>query len=380
LPSQSGLSFRIVHPAPGAYRSHVPSDPILHCVVEVFGKPSSILRRSLRMFPRDGGRGGIRGHHFSASPRTLRALAMLPGLDQDLSQQIISGIEGHTRDLSWDLGGGLRWGRKTLVMGILNITPDSFSDGGRFLDTHAAVDQALRMQEEGADWIDVGGESSRPGAAPVTLAEEKRRVLPVMKACAKRLKVPLSVDTYKAEMARAAVGEGARMVNDIGALDLDPKMGSTLARLKVPVLMMHMKGRPRTMQVKPRYRDLMGDLLFFFRQRVGMAEQWGISRDRLVLDPGFGFGKTPAHNLELTDRLWELKALGRPLVLGPSRKSTLGHLLGGVPVEGRLEATLAAVTVAVLRGAACVRVHDVKETVKAVKIADAIRYGRGGEP
>lgn len=298
-------------------------------------------------------------------------------LGKDLSRQVRSGLAGFLREPAWELGPRYKWKGRTLVMGVLNVTPDSFSDAGRYLDPGFAIERALQMQEEGADWIDIGGESSRPGAAPVGVQEEKRRILPVIKACAKVLKVPLSVDTYRSEVALAAVNEGARMVNDIGALGSDPRMGKTLARLKVPVLLMHMKGRPRTMQKDPRYRDLLGEVLFFFRQRIEMAERWGIRRDRILLDPGFGFGKTPAHNLELTDRLWELKVLGRPLVLGPSRKSTLGYLLGGAPTEERLEATLAAVTAAVLRGADWVRVHDVKETVKAVRIADAIRYGRG---
>jgi dihydropteroate synthase len=260
-------------------------------------------------------------------------------------------------------------------MGILNVTPDSFSDGGRYLDPGIARERALRMQEEGADWIDVGGESTRPGSRGVTAAEEKRRVLPVLKACAKALKIPLSVDTSKAEVARAAVGEGARMVNDVGALGLDPAMGRTLARLRVPVVLMHMKGRPHTMQKAPRYRDLMGEILSFLRARMEHAKRCGIREESVVVDPGFGFGKTPAHNLEMIDRLWVLKALGRPILMGPSRKSTLGVLLGGAPPEERLEATLAAVTASILKGADLVRVHDVKEAVRAAKVADALRHG-----
>ncbi len=185
------------------------------------------------------------------------------------------------------------------------------------------------------------------------------------------------MDTYKSEVALAAVGEGAQMVNDIGALRLDPRMGKTVARLKVPVVLMHMQGKPRTMQKKPVYQDLIGDLIAFFRERLEFARNCGISEERILIDPGFGFGKTPAHNVEITRRLWEFKILGHPIVNGPSRKSTLGFLLGGAPPEERIEATAAAVTASILKGADMIRVHDVKSMARVVKIADAIRYDRG---
>lgn len=271
----------------------------------------------------------------------------------------------------------LSWKGRTIIMGILNITPDSFSDGGRYLDPARAVDRALQLQEEGANWVDVGGESTRPGARAVSETEEKKRILPVIKACVKVLKVPLSVDTSKASVAEAAVGEGARLVNDVGALGFDPRMGKTLARLKVPVILMHMQGKPRTMQKDPRYGDVVGDILRFFRDRLAFARTCGITEDRILLDPGFGFGKTPWHNIELTRRLGEFRVLGRPLVYGPSRKSTLGHLLGGLPFEERVEATSAAVAAGILAGADWVRVHDVKAMARVVKITDAIRYDRG---
>lgn len=282
---------------------------------------------------------------------------------------------------SWKLRGRgswtYTWHHKTQVMGILNVTPDSFSDGDRCLDPSIAVDHALRMQEDGADWIDVGGESTRPGAKPVPASEEKKRILPVIRACAKFLRTPISVDTYKAEVARAAVGEGARMVNDISALRFDRKMAATVAKLEVPVILMHMQGTPRTMQKKPVYQDVVGDILLFLRKRIEYALDHGITQDRILVDPGFGFGKTDAHNLEILRRLWEFKLLDSPILSGPSRKGTLGRLLGGLPPAERMEATAAAVTASVLNGADFVRVHDVKSMVRVVKIADAIRYQRG---
>ena len=269
------------------------------------------------------------------------------------------------------------WKRRTVVMGILNATPDSFSDGGRYTDPAVAAERAIRMQEEGADWIDLGGESTRPGAAPVSLREEKARVLPVLKACVRRLRIPVSVDTSRAEVARAAVGEGARMVNDVTAFRRDPTLARTVARLKVPVVLMHMKGRPRTMQKDPRYADVVREVRAFLAERVESAVARGVDRDRILVDPGFGFGKTPFHNLELVRRLAEIRSLGCPLLLGPSRKATLGVLLGGAPPSERVEATLALATAAVLNGADWVRVHDVKETARALKVADALRYGSG---
>lgn len=267
------------------------------------------------------------------------------------------------------------WDRRTVVMGILNATPDSFSDGGLYLDPGRAREKALRMQEEGADWIDVGGESTRPGSNPVPVREEKARVLGVLKACARKLRVPVSVDTSRAEVARAAVGEGACMINDVSALRRDPAMARTVARLKVPLVLMHMLGKPRTMQKDPRYRDVTKEVLGFLRERVEFAVVSGVGRDRILVDPGFGFGKLPSHNLELVRRLVELRVLGLPVLMGPSRKATLGVLLGGSPPSERLEATLAMVTACILSGADWVRVHDVKEAVRAVRVADALRYG-----
>jgi dihydropteroate synthase len=275
------------------------------------------------------------------------------------------------------LQGFARVPRRTRVMGILNVTPDSFSDGGKAFDPFKALDQALQMQAEGADLIDIGGESTRPGARGVSAEEEIKRVIPVLQLLSKKIKIPLSIDTTKAEVARRAVGQGVSLVNDISALQGDPRMAETLKRLGVPVVLMHMKGRPRTMQRAPRYGEVITEIMTFFRFRVRFALEKGIPLKNLILDPGFGFGKTPWHNIELTRRLWEFKILGLPLMFAPSRKATLGVLTGGLPPDERLESTAAAVTAGILAGADFVRVHDVQSMVRVVKIADAIRNDRG---
>ncbi len=386
MPREAGISFRILHPDPFDISRPIRFPNELSLCVEFASKAQAekfhrllagLSHARFVRFERDK---LFKVLWAMALRRALRLPEDLRGFSE-LSDQIATGLKGYIQSGLWDLKGRgnrrFKWAHKTQIMGILNVTPDSFFDGGRYLDPLAAADQALRIQQEGADWIDIGGESTRPGAQAVTASEEKRRVLPVIRACAKGLRIPLSVDTYKAEVAQAAVGEGAQMINDIGALGLDARMGKTAARLKVPVILMHMRGMPRTMQKKPVYRDVVGEILFFFRQRMAYARKCGIPEDRLLLDPGFGFGKTPWHNIELTRRLWEFRVLGRPLVFGPSRKSTLGFLLGGAPPDKRVEATGAAVTAAILQGADFVRVHDVQSMAAVVKIADALRYGRG---
>jgi dihydropteroate synthase len=259
-------------------------------------------------------------------------------------------------------------------MGVLNVTPDSFSDGGRYRSVARAVARAERMAEEGADLIDVGGESTRPGAAPVPLDEELRRVIPVIERVARRCRLPISIDTTKAEVARRAIAAGATMVNDVTALRGDPEMAAVVADAGVPVVLMHMRGAPATMQRAPRYRSVMGELLRFFRERIAAAEAAGIDRRRIILDPGIGFGKTLRHNLEILQRLDVLARLGRPILVGPSRKAFLGRLLD-LPVGKRLEGTAAAVAAAVLHGARVVRVHDVAAMARVVRVADAIRRG-----
>lgn len=256
-------------------------------------------------------------------------------------------------------------------MGVLNVTPDSFSDGGRFCALDAALAQAQRMREEGADIVDVGGESSRPGAEPVPAEVEAERVLPVIEALARDGRYVISVDTRKASVARAALERGAHIVNDISALG-DPEMAAAVREYGAGLILMHMRGEPRTMQDDPRYADVVAEVRAFLAERRRLAEAAGISAESLALDPGFGFGKTLEHNLALLACLSKLAAQDRPVVVGVSRKRMLGALTGR-PVEERLAAGLAALTAAVLQGARVVRVHDVKESCDAVRVADRLR-------
>lgn len=275
----------------------------------------------------------------------------------------------------------LRCGRHTLdlthpiVMGILNVTPDSFSDGGQFIDVTRAVEHALRMIEQGAGMIDVGGESTRPGAADVSEQDEIRRVVPVIEALVARTSTPISIDTSKPGVMSAAVAAGATFINDVRALQ-EPGALEAAARSDAAVCLMHMQGQPRTMQQEPHYDDVVGEVTAFLEQRVRACEAAGIDRNRLVLDPGIGFGKRLEHNLAL---LAHLPRLGRPgpnaglpLLVGVSRKSMFQALLGR-PVDQRLAGGLAVATAAVLAGAGILRVHDVAETVDAVKVAQALR-------
>ncbi|MET0070067.1 MAG: dihydropteroate synthase [Candidatus Thiodiazotropha sp.] len=257
-------------------------------------------------------------------------------------------------------------------MGILNLTPDSFSDGGRFLDPETGLRHALDMVREGAAIIDIGGESTRPGAQSVSAEEELDRVIPVIERLAQAIPVPISIDTSKPQVMREAVAAGAGLINDIMALQT-PGAAETAAELEVPVCLMHMQGVPRTMQQDPHYEDVVTEVGDFLAERVAVCESAGIRRDRLLLDPGFGFGKTLGHNLSLLKHLQRLESLGLPLLVGISRKSMIGSLLEGVPVERRVVGSVAAAVVAVMQGAAIIRVHDVAETVEAVKVASAVR-------
>jgi len=262
---------------------------------------------------------------------------------------------------------------RTLVMGVLNVTPDSFSDGGRYLDTRTAVRRALEMEAEGADIIDVGGESTRPGSERISATAELERVLQVVAGLRGRLKIPISIDTQKAAVAAAAIAAGAEMVNDVSALRGDPKMGEVVRRARVSVVLMHMRGRPKTMQKRPFARDVMRDVTKGLREALERARRAGIPKRRVILDPGIGFGKSTEQNCELLARLPELARLGYPLLVGTSRKAFIGKLLGGVPEDQRIWGTAATVAAAVLGGASIVRVHDVKEMVQVVSMAEEIR-------
>jgi dihydropteroate synthase len=267
--------------------------------------------------------------------------------------------------------GSLTYAGRALVMGILNTTPDSFSDGGRFLDAEAAVAQAERMAADGADVIDIGGESTRPGSAPVPLEEELRRVVPVVRRLAKTLSIPLSVDTSKAEVAAQAIDAGASFINDVTALRGDPAMAGVAARSGAGVILMHMQGTPQTMQQHPEYADVIEDIAAALLERVEAAQAAGIARDRLLIDPGLGFGKTLDHNLALMRHLDRFVTLGPPVVLGPSRKSFIGAVLGGAPAGERLAGTLACVALAQQAGVQVVRVHDVKPAVDMLRVLAA---------
>ncbi len=256
------------------------------------------------------------------------------------------------------------------VMGILNITPDSFSDGGDYLSFDLAMEQAQRMVDEGAAIIDVGGESTRPGAQSVTEAEELRRVIPVIEGIAKNISVPISIDTSKPNVMKAAVAAGAGLINDVQALQA-PGAIEAAADLDVPVCLMHMQGKPHTMQQAPHYGDLLSEMKTFLAQRIDCCIAAGISRDQLLVDPGFGFGKNLDHNLALLKNLQELAELGLPLLIGISRKSMIGELLNE-PADRRLFGSLAAAVLAVDRGASIIRTHDVKPTVDALAVTAAV--------
>lgn len=261
--------------------------------------------------------------------------------------------------------------KQTYIMGILNVTPDSFSDGGQFFDRDVAIRHALDMVEQGADIIDVGGESTRPESEPLSLEEELGRVIPVIEAIITKINVPVSIDTYKSEVARRALEAGAAIVNDISALRFDPAMVKLVAERQVPVILMHMQGEPKTMQENPVYEDVMGEIGEFLRERAEFAIQSGVKRENIIIDPGLGFGKTREHNLEVMRRLPELKKLGFPVLVGPSRKRFIGMTLD-LPENDRLEGTAAAVCYAIVQGANIVRVHDVKEMVRVTRMTDAM--------
>ncbi len=265
-------------------------------------------------------------------------------------------------------------------MGILNITPDSFFDGGKFLSRDLAIDHALRMADEGADIIDVGGESTRPGSEPTSLSEELKRVLPVIEGIRKHSEIPLSIDTYKADVAKKALDAGADVVNDISALSFDVRMADVVARANVPVVMQHIKGTPRDMQKNPSYEDVIGEIKSFFVERISFAQGRGIKAEQIIIDPGIGFGKRLQDNLAILRDLKALKELGKPLLIGTSMKSFLGRILGTDDVSERAEATLASIAISLWNGADIVRVHDVARTRKVVLFMEALMTEKKGQP
>ncbi len=267
-------------------------------------------------------------------------------------------------------------GERTLVMGVLNVTPDSFSDGGKFFDAERAVEQAMEMERRGADLLDVGGESTRPGSAGISAQEELARVLPVLRALRGRLKIPVSIDTQKTEVAEAALDAGAQIINDISGLKSDPRIAKVAARRRVPLILMHMRGEPRTMQAGGFARDVMQDVMQGLRKSARVARKSGVRKSQIILDPGIGFGKSFAQNYELLQKLPQLAKLGYPLLVGTSRKGFLGATLARegkpAPPEERIWGTAATVTASILNGAHIARVHDVAEMVQVARVADCL--------
>jgi dihydropteroate synthase len=282
-------------------------------------------------------------------------------------------------------GRAFDWGDRTYIMGVVNVTPDSFSGDGLGDDVEAALAQAERMIEEGADLIDVGGESTRPGSEPISAEEELGRVVPVIEALAQRVDIPISIDTYRAEVAEEALAAGAHLVNDVWGLRMEPQIAEVSARHQVPLVLMHNRSRPKDAAQTARlggcylgveYEDLMADVIRELRDSISLAVEAGVEREKIIVDPGIGFGKTVEQNLQLMANLAELKVLGRPILLGPSRKSFIGYTLD-LPLDERVEGTAAAVAVGIANGADIVRVHDVKEMVRVARMTDAmVRQGR----
>ena len=270
--------------------------------------------------------------------------------------------------------GTLNLNERTHIMGILNITPDSFSDGGMFYDPDLAVTHALKMVDEGADIIDVGGETTKPGSKPISADQELARVIPVVERLSRMVDVPLSIDTYKSAVAKRAIEAGAEMINDISALRFDPDMKVTAAEYDLPIVLMHMKGTPLNMQKDPRYESLISEIIDYLQESIEIAQEAGIDPGRIIIDPGIGFGKSikEGHNLEIIRRLSEFETLGMPILIGPSRKAFIGDILG-TDITQREEGTAAAVCAAVLNGANIVRVHNVGMIKRVVKVIDAIK-------
>ena len=272
----------------------------------------------------------------------------------------------------------LELGRRTHIMGVLNVTPDSFSDGGIYFQKDKAIEHGLSMAKDGADIIDVGGESTRPYSEKISAEEELDRVIPVIQGLSKEVEIPISIDTCKAEVARQALKAGASMINDISALRFDPEMIPVAAEAGVPLILMHMQGKPRDMQTNPTYKNLIPEILDFLKSAMDKGMAGGIRQDMIIVDPGIGFGKTFDHNLQIIRELGAFNVLERPILLGVSNKAFIGHILQKEPHE-RDTGTMAAVAAGVLNGAHIVRVHNVKKTIETVKMIDAVKRGSVGE-
>jgi dihydropteroate synthase len=273
-------------------------------------------------------------------------------------------------------------GERTLVMGVLNITPDSFSDGGAYLDSEAAIARALQIEKDGADILDIGGESTRPGATPITIEEELRRIMPVIQILRGKLRIPMSVDTRRAGVAEAALAAGAEILNDVSALRTDPRLGEVARHARAPLILMHMRGTPQTMQRGPFERDVIRDVMAGLRGAMARAKRAGLAKTQLLLDPGIGFGKKHEQNFEILARLPEFARLACPIVIGTSRKAFLGKALAGLdgpsaPPCERLLGTAATVTASILGGAHIVRVHDTAQMVRVVRVADHVVKAAG---
>ncbi|MEK6634971.1 MAG: dihydropteroate synthase [Planctomycetota bacterium] len=292
-------------------------------------------------------------------------------LKENITDNTINKFQRKSFDVTYP-NGTLHLGSKTHVMGILNVTPDSFYDGKRYDTLENAIDHALKMVEEGADIIDVGGESTRPGAHSISEDEETKRVIPIIKILSKKIRLPVSIDTYKATVAEKAIDAGASIVNDIGGLQMDKRMAMVAASAKVPVIIMHKKGTPRTMQKHPIRKNLLYEIMSYLRKSVAIAISAGIDENKIIIDPGIGFGKTMQQNLQILKGLWGFKSMGFPILIGTSRKKFIGTVLKAT-VQERLYGTLATVAVAAMNGAHIIRVHDVYETVQIIKVCDAIR-------
>ena len=266
----------------------------------------------------------------------------------------------------------LQLGPRTLIMAVLNVTPDSFSDGGKFLDTNSAVKAALQMEATGADILDIGGESTRPGSQGISAAEEFARIIPVLNALRGRLKIPISIDTRKSSLASAAIAAGAEIINDVTGLRADPKIAEVAKRKHVPLILMHMRGEPRTMQRQPFARNAVRDVINNLKRSIAIARRAGVPKSQIIVDPGIGFGKSFKQNYELIARLPEIARLGYPIAIGTSRKTFLGKTLGDKPPEERIWGTAATVAASILAGAHIVRVHDVNEMAQVAKVADHV--------